>query len=82
MIPDTADKRLHVLRQKLAVNHELTELIEAVSHDVMAQLYARTHGAIDNHAVLSYTVGEAKGVENFIKSITAVPTSGKKAPRT
>lgn len=81
MIPDTADKRLYVLRQKLAVNHELAELIEAVSHDVMAQLYARTHGAVDNHALLSHTVGEAKGVENFIKSITAVPTSGKKAPR-
>ena len=79
-IPDTAERRLHSLRQRLAVERELAELIKAVASDTTSTIYSRTHGAIESHAMTSHTLGEAKGVESFIKSITANPT-GAKNPR-
>lgn len=64
----------------MTVNAELAELLTAVAKDIISHTYARTHGAVDNHALLAHSLGEAKGVENFIKSITASPVSAK-SPR-
>lgn len=78
MIPATKEQRLISLRQQLAVHSELAALIKAVSSDYTETLYERTHAQIDSSAHVNHTLGQAKGVQNFLQHITAEPTSSKR----
>lgn len=79
MIPQDKEKRLIVLRQQLAMNPELSELIKMIGEDFKAVVYERAHGTVGDVALTHHILGQAKGVTAFVEYITASPTAGNRA---
>lgn len=70
----TPDQVAQQLRQELAINERLAELLRAHAKTYADTLYRRT-GSLTDHAGLLRLTGAAAGVEDFINSILTAPRS-------